>query len=99
MTRMPEGLHARLRKEARLNKRSVNREIVHRLLSTFAQTDEEAEFQRRVDAAAKIAAKTIAAALGPAILERLETFIAQEREVFAFAFNEEPASKQEGRET
>jgi hypothetical protein len=93
MTRMPEGLHARLRKEAKLNKRSVNGEIIHRLVDTFAQTDEEAEFHRRVDAAAKMAAKTIAAALGPAVLARLENVITTEGEIFESALKEEPASE------
>jgi hypothetical protein len=92
MTRMPEGLHARLRKEAKLNKRSVNGEIIYRLLSTFAQADEEAEFQRRVDAAAKVAAKTVAAALGPTVLEKLEQVIREDQEIFAYALKDEPAS-------
>jgi len=39
MTRMPEGLHARLRKEAKLNARSVNAEIIHRLTVSFTQAD------------------------------------------------------------
>ena len=39
MTRMPEGLHTRLRKEAKLNARSVNAEIIHRLTVSFTQAD------------------------------------------------------------
>jgi hypothetical protein len=39
MTRMPEGLHARLRKEARLNSHSVNAEIVLRLWQTFSKEE------------------------------------------------------------
>lgn len=39
MTRMPEGLHARLRKEAKLNRHSVNREIITRLTDSFTQAD------------------------------------------------------------
>jgi hypothetical protein len=79
---MPEGLHARLRKEAKLNKRSVNGEIIHRLGDSFSKTDEEEEFHRRVVAAAKMAAKTIADALGPAVLAKLENAIAIEPEIF-----------------
>jgi hypothetical protein len=36
---MPEGLHARLRKEAKLNARSVNAEIIRRLTDSFTQAD------------------------------------------------------------
>jgi len=41
MTRMPEGLHARLRKEAKLNARSVNAEIVHRLTQSFVRQEQQ----------------------------------------------------------
>jgi Arc-like DNA binding dprotein len=40
MTRMPEGLHARLRKEAKANRRSVNREIIDRLMQSFHISDQ-----------------------------------------------------------
>jgi hypothetical protein len=62
---MPDGLHTRLRKEAKLDARSVNAEIIHRSASTFAKADEESEFQRLVDAAGKVAARTVGAALWP----------------------------------
>jgi hypothetical protein len=97
MTRMPDGLHTRLRREAKRNSRSVNAEIVRRLIDTFDQADEEVEFRRRVDAAAETAARKIAAALGPAVLERLETVIAEEREIYESPFKDEPGSDGSGK--
>ena len=38
---MPEGLHARLRKEAKLNVRSVNAEIIRRLEQSFREQDQK----------------------------------------------------------
>jgi hypothetical protein len=93
MTRMPDGLHTRLRKEAKLNARSVNAEIIHRLASTFAKADEESEFQRLVDAVGKVAARTVAAVRGPAVLAKLEKEIAVEREIFESAFSEPSAPR------
>jgi hypothetical protein len=37
---MPDGLHTRLKREAKLNARSVNREIIHRLEQSFHISDQ-----------------------------------------------------------
>jgi Arc-like DNA binding domain len=90
MTRMPEGLHTRLRREAKLNARSVNAEIIHRLTKSFAQADEAEHFQQQVHSAAK----TLAAALGPAALATLEKELTTEREIFNYATSDEPTSEE-----
>jgi CRISPR/Cas system-associated exonuclease Cas4 (RecB family) len=41
MTRIPEGLRRRLEREAELNGRSMNAEIIHRLEQSFRQNDTE----------------------------------------------------------
>jgi hypothetical protein len=87
---MPEGLHARLRKEARANKRSVNREIVRRLEVSFSREDEAKLFRRQMEDAAK----TLAAALGPAALATLERALTTERDIIESALND---NAEEGR--
>jgi hypothetical protein len=39
MTRIPEGLRRRLEREAEQNRRSMNAEIVHRLMQSFERQD------------------------------------------------------------
>jgi Arc-like DNA binding domain len=51
MTRMPEGLHASLRREARLNARSVNAEIVHRLTQSMVKQELAAEIEAATERA------------------------------------------------
>jgi Arc-like DNA binding domain len=51
MTRIPEGLHAFLRREAKLNARSVNAEIVHRLTQSMVQKELVAEIEAATERA------------------------------------------------
>jgi len=41
MTRMPEHLRTRIQKEAKLNSRSMNAEIIHRLQESFRGEDDK----------------------------------------------------------
>jgi hypothetical protein len=49
MTRIPEGLRRRLEREAALNRRSMNSEIVHRLEESFRRHDTEAMMRQAMD--------------------------------------------------
>jgi hypothetical protein len=77
---MPERLHARLRKEAQLNSRSVNAEIVLRLERTFS---EEEKIKDHSQLAKQVSTATVEGFIGhlksdPEVAKRLFEQIAVE---------------------
>jgi hypothetical protein len=75
MTRMPEGIHAFLRKEAKLNSRSVNAEIVHRLTQSMVHQSLMDTSRQQAEMAANTAAERVAERL----LERLDQHLAMRK--------------------
>jgi hypothetical protein len=85
--RVREELRRRLEAEAKKRRHSLNAEIVRRLASSFIQADQIEEHRRLVDTAAK----TVAAALGDAVLAKLNAALAVERAVFDYGAKETEA--------
>jgi hypothetical protein len=82
--RVREELRRRLEAEAKKRRHSLNAEISRRLVSSFAQADQIEEHRRLVDTAAR----TVAAALGDAVLVKLNAMLTDERKVFDYAAKE-----------
>jgi hypothetical protein len=68
MTRIPEGLRRRLEREAELNRRSMNAEIIHRLEKSFQREDQEEMFRRA-------AHQVVKATAGMAVEKTLATMV------------------------
>jgi Arc-like DNA binding domain len=87
MTRIPEGLRRRLEREAELNRRSMNAEIVHRLEESFQREDQEKMIRR----ATEEAVKTTAGAAVVMVLSELHLLPPQQPPGKPRLSNEEPA--------
>lgn len=59
MTRLPEGLRKRLERSARDNRRSMNAEIIHRLVESYAAADTMAVFREGGREAAAASARAL----------------------------------------